>query len=91
MKKAVKVFISGTVQGVFFRTFIKEKADKLNIKGFVRNLEDGRVEIWIEGDSKAVNEMIEICRQGPPHAQIKRLDIIDEKFQDLKSFKVLKI
>jgi len=91
MKKAVKVFIYGTVQGVFFRKFIKDNADKLNVKGFVRNLEDGRLEIWIEGDSKFVNQMIEVCRTGPPHSQIKRLDIVDEKFQDFKEFKILRI
>ena len=91
MKKAVKIIIFGTVQGVFFRTFIKENADKLSIAGFIRNLEDGNLEIWAEGDSKQVNEMIEICRQGPKHAQIKRLDIIDEKFQGIDGFKILKI
>ena len=48
MKKAVKLFISGNVQGVFFRAFIKEEAEKNNVKGFVRNLEDGRIEIFLE-------------------------------------------
>ncbi len=91
MKKSVKLFIHGTVQGVFFRKFIKEQADKLGVAGFARNLEDGRVEVWLEGDSKQVNEMIEICRQGPKHSQIKRLDIVDEKFQGMKEFKILKI
>ncbi len=91
MKKAVKVFVAGGVQGVFFRQFIKENADKLNIKGFARNLEDGRLEAWFEGDSAKVNEMIETCRKGPKHSQIKRLDILDEKLQDFTSFKILKI
>ena len=91
MKKAVKVYIHGAVQGVFFRTFIKESADKLKVYGYVRNLEDGRVEAWFEGDSKVVNNMIEVCRAGPPHSQIKRIDIVDEKLQDMKEFKILHI
>ena len=90
MKKAVKLYIQGIVQGIFFRKFIKAEADKLNLKGHVRNLEDGRVEVWLEGNSPEVNNMVELCRQGPPHASIKRLDIIDEKFQDMKEFKILK-
>ena len=91
MKKAVKLFFFGTVQGVLFRKFIKEQADKLKITGFVRNLEDGSLEAWIEGNSKSVNDMIEICRQGPPHSQIKRIDILDEKFEGFKVFKILKL
>ncbi|MFH1307947.1 MAG: acylphosphatase [archaeon] len=91
MKKAVKVIISGSVQGVFFRGFIKEQADRLKIKGHVRNLEDGKVEAWIEGDGKNVDQMIEICKKGPPHGQIRRLDEIDEKFQGFTEFKILNI
>ena len=47
MKKSVRLYIDGTVQGVFFRTFLKENADRNNVKGFTRNLEDGRVEVFI--------------------------------------------
>lgn len=90
MKRAVKVYIFGTVQGVFFRNFIKEQADKLGIKGYVRNKEDGSVEVWFEGDSGKVNKIIETCKKGPEHAIIKRLDIVDEHFQDMKEFKVVR-
>ncbi|MDO8468023.1 MAG: acylphosphatase [Nanoarchaeota archaeon] len=91
MKKSVRLYITGTVQDVFFRGFVKENAEKLNIKGFVRNLEDGRVEAFMEGDANAVNEMIEICKKGPKHAQIKGVEVKDERFQDFKTFKVLHI
>jgi len=90
MKKAVKIFIFGTVQGVFFRNFVKETADKLGLNGFVRNKDDGSVEVVIEGDSDKVNEMRELCKQGPPHSQIRRFDFLDEKFQGLEKFKILK-
>jgi acylphosphatase len=79
------------VQGVFFRAFIKESADKLDIKGYVRNLEDGRVEAWIEGNSEEVEEMLRICRKGAPHSIVKNLELKEEKFQDLKEFKILHI
>ncbi len=91
MKKSVRLYITGTVQGVFFRPFIKENAEKLNVKGFTRNLEDSRVEIFIEGDSEQVNKMIELCKKGPKHSQIKKVEIKPEKFQDFKVFKVLHI
>ncbi len=91
MKKSVRMYIKGTVQGVFFRSFVKENADKNNVKGFARNLDDGRVEIFIEGDPDDVDKMIEICTSGPKHAMIKGVEIKPEKFQDFKEFKVLHI
>lgn len=87
----MRLYINGTVQGVFFRAFIKENAEKNNIKGFVRNLEDGRIEIFLEGDSDAVNKMIELCKKGPKHSQIRNVEIKPEKHQDFKVFKVLHI
>ncbi len=89
MKKSVRLYINGTVQGVFFRSFVKENAERYNVKGFVRNLEDGRVEIFLEGNPEDVGKMVELCSKGPKHSIIKNVDIKEEKFQDLKSFKVL--
>jgi len=91
MKKSVRLYIDGTVQGVFFRMFIKENAERYDVKGFVRNLEDGRVEVFLEGDANNVNKMIEICKKGPKHAKIKNVEIKEERFQDLKNFKMLHI
>ena len=90
MKKAVRVYYRGTVQGIFFRQFIKEHADKRKILGFARNLEDGRVEAWFQGDSEMVDEMIEVCRIGPRHSQIKQVNVKEEKWQDdFTEFKIL--
>lgn len=89
MKKAVRLQIDGTVQGVFFREFVKENAEKLNVKGFVRNLEDGRVETFLEGNPEEVNKMVEMCKKGPKHSQIKKVEEKEEKFQSFKNFKVL--
>ena len=89
MKKSVRVYINGTVHGVFFRAFIKENAERYNVKGFTRNLEDGRIEVFLEGDSENVNKMIELCKKGPRHAKIKNVELRHENFQDFKTFKVL--
>ena len=91
MEKSVRVYIIGNVQGVFFRGFLKENAENLNVKGFTRNLEDGRVEVFIEGNVDDVNKMIDICKKGPKHSQVRSVEIKPEKFQDFKTFKVLHI
>lgn len=90
MKKAVRVYFFGTVQGIFFRNFIKEQADKLKVNGYVRNKEDGSVEAWFEGNSENVNKMVELCKKGPKHAMINKLDVADENFQGRKEFKIIR-
>ncbi len=91
MKKSIRLYITGTVQGVFFRTFIKSNAEKYNVKGFTRNLEDGRIEVFLEGNSDDVNKMIELCKQGPKHSMIKKVEEKPEKFQGFNTFKILHI
>ena len=91
MKKSVRLYVEGTVQGIFFRSFIKENAERYDVKGFVRNLDDGRVEIFLEGKPEDVNKMIELAKSGPKHSQIKNVEMRDERFQDFKTFKVLHI
>jgi acylphosphatase len=91
MKKSMRLYVEGTVQGIFYRAFVKENAEKNDVKGFVRNLEDGRVEVFLEGEPELVNKMIELCKQGPKHSQIKKVEEKEEKFQGFKVFKVLHI
>ncbi len=91
MKKSVRIYVSGSVQPMFFGPYIKEEADKLDVRGYVRNHDDGRVEIFLEGAYNAVQEMIPKCKQGPFSTQIKKFEQNDERFQDFKDFKILKI
>ena len=92
MKKAARIIIQGTVQGVFFRRFIKEEADKLGLRGFVRNLDSGDVEVIIEGDAEQINKMAGICRKGTEHSIIKKVLVEDRNWTgDFKEFKVLRI
>jgi len=88
--KTYKILISGTVQGIFFRGFIKEKADELNLKGFVRNLDDGRVEAVVEGKDENVNKMIELCKIGPKHAKVDKVETEEIKHQGLQDFKIIR-
>jgi len=83
------MYVFGTVQATFFRAFVKENADKFDIKGYVRNKEDGSLEAWFEGNSEDVDKMIELCKAGPEHSIIKRWDLIEESLQDMNEFKIL--
>lgn len=90
MKKATRLFITGNLQSMFYKLFIKEKADKLGVRGFLRILEDGKVDIFLEGDSEDVNAMAEICKNGPKYAQVRSFEQKDERLQDFKDFRILK-
>jgi acylphosphatase len=63
----------------------------LKIRGYVRSLEDGRVEIFLEGDMNALEEMIPKCKTGPYNTQIRNVEQKDERFQDFKDFRIVKI
>lgn len=65
------VFVSGTVQGVYFRANTREEARNRGISGWVKNLNDGRVEAVFEGEEPAIKEMIEWCHEGSPRATVE--------------------
>jgi acylphosphatase len=77
-KTRAHVFVSGRVQGVYFRQNTKQVAIRHKVTGWVRNLPDGRVEAVFEGDEMDVNEVIEWCHVGPPKAKV---DDVNVKFQ----------
>nr|AQS29465.1 hypothetical protein [uncultured archaeon]AQS29493.1 hypothetical protein [uncultured archaeon] len=88
MKKSKRIFLTGSIQDHFFKQFIKENADRHSVRGFLRKLDDGRVEIFLEGDHEKVNAMSEICKRGPLHSNIRKVEERDEHFQDFKEFKI---
>jgi len=91
MKRSVKLLVKGTVQGIFFRKFVKENADSLGLKGFVRNLETGNVEIFAEGEKDKIDEFLGKTKQGPAHSQIKEVLVEDKKFSgEYPDFKILR-
>lgn len=75
MRIRAHVFISGRVQGVFFRYETQLRAIRNNVTGWVRNLPDGRVEAVFEGEKENVESMIEFCRRGPPGALVKNVEV----------------
>ena len=78
--KRVRLFVTGKVQGVFFRQSLKVIAKKNNVFGWVRNLRDGRVEAVLEGDEEKVNTLIEWAHVGPANSRVEEVDIQNEKF-----------
>ena len=75
MKINVNVLISGRVQGVWFRSSTKQKAEQLGVTGWVRNTKDGRVEAIFEGEENSVKSLIEWCHHGPPLAKIEKVEV----------------
>lgn len=91
MKKALRINITGPFQPFFLKRYIKDNADREGVKGFIRILEDGRAEIFIEGDQEKVENMAIICRRGPSGANFRKVEEKTENFQDFKEFKMLNI
>ncbi|OGZ17551.1 MAG: acylphosphatase [Candidatus Nealsonbacteria bacterium RBG_13_37_56] len=77
----VHLFISGRVQGVFYRLTMRQKAKTFEVKGFCKNLSDGRVEAVIEGEEEKVNKLINWTKRGPLFAKVKNIEIIEEKYK----------
>jgi acylphosphatase len=78
--KRIRVHISGRVQGVFFRAATRRAAADLNLKGWVRNMDDGRVEALFEGADAAVEKMIAWCKIGPPSAKVEQVELSEEHY-----------
>lgn len=88
-QKRVKIIVSGLVQGVFFRAHTQEEAQSLHLKGYVRNLITGDVEITAEGNELAVNKLIEWSKHGPPMASVTNVQVTYEVSQhNFSSFSI---
>jgi len=74
----LNIFVEGLVQGVGFRAYTKRIADSYGLRGWVRNLPDGRVEILVEGDDEVLGYFIRDILKGPPAARVERVEIIKE-------------
>lgn len=78
--------INGHVQGVGYRMAARQQAKSLGLTGWVRNLSDGRVEMWLEGDEHYVEEMLDWAHQGPRFAGVTKIDkqhqSATEQYQD---------
>ncbi len=88
-RERAHLYVSGQVQGVFFRDSARQRAERLGLTGWVKNLPDGRVEALFEGPSERVREMVRWCEQGPQQATVEN---VKTEFQaskgDLTGFEV---
>jgi acylphosphatase len=80
MKTRAHVYVSGRVQGVFFRSETIQEATKQNVTGWIANLPDGKVEAVFEGEEQQVNKMIDFCRHGPPAARVTSIQVLQEPY-----------
>ena len=89
-KQRVRLFIKGKVQGVFFRQALKVMAKKNNVNGWVRNLNDGRVEAVLEGEDLDVSTLVEWDHAGSANARVEDIEIKNEKYkEEFTKFEVL--
>ena len=79
-KQRVRLFVTGKVQGVFFRQTLKVMAKKNDIFGWVKNLKDGRVEAVLEGEGEKIDRLIEWAHGGSANARVEDVEIRNEKF-----------
>lgn len=80
--KQAHLFIAGFVQGVNFRYFVKNNAEKLRVFGWIRNTEAGHVEVVLQGDREAIEKMVSLCRKGPFLAEVKDIQVINEEIKE---------
>ncbi len=88
-KARAHLFVSGRVQGVFFRENAKKKAEKLSVLGWIKNLKDGRVEAILEGDESSVAALVKWAARGPFWAKVENLETNWENYQaEFNSFEI---
>lgn len=87
MKICKHFFISGRVQGVFYRDSTKTKARELGVTGWVRNVQDGRVEAVVCGDDSQIDLLAEWLWQGPPAAKVEKIESEQIEWEEHQEFK----
>lgn len=70
-----RIFVSGFVQGVGFRHFIRSKAKELGLTGWAKNLPDGSVEVLVQGEKSSIEQLIKQCKKGPFLSEVEKIDM----------------
>ena len=83
-----RVVVNGLVQGVFFRDTVRNAADREGLGGWVRNKTDGTLEAVLEGDAEPVERVVALCREGPPAAVVREVEVFDQPEEGLESFRI---
>jgi len=88
MSTAVRVRIRGIVHGVSFRSSMAQLASDLGVRGWVRNLPDGSVEAFLEGDERKVSRLLDWAKKGPPRARVDRLEVESASPRNHRDFRI---
>ena len=80
--KQIHIFVTGRVQGVFFRQSTRVIAIKNNVNGWVRNLDDGKVEIVAQGETNNVDNLADWCKTGPANSRVDEFELKEESITD---------
>ena len=80
-KTRAHIYVTGKVQGVFFRQNTKRQAQSSGVCGWVSNLPDGRVEAVFEGEDAAVKDVVDYCRHGPSFAKVDNVEVVFEDYK----------
>lgn len=83
-----RILVSGRVQGVFYRDSCRREADRIGVGGRASNLDDGRVEVIVEGEPDAVEAMIAWCRRGSDPANVTNIEVEEQEPQGEDRFHV---
>jgi len=76
----IHIFVSGRVQGVFYRKHIQKKARSLHLVGWVKNIIDGRVEILVEGEKEYIEQFLKECKEGSAFTKVQNIEIEYESY-----------
>lgn len=88
MATAVRVKVRGLVHGVSFRATMARLATDLGVRGWVRNLPDGSVEAFLEGDERNVKRVVEWAKSGPPRARVDRVQVAPASPRNHRDFRI---
>ena len=86
--KHLNIQVFGLVQGIFFRTTAKERADKLGLSGFTKNMPNGSVYIEAEGEKDRLDKFLTWCWKGPSMAQVEKVEITEDTLKNFKEFNI---
>lgn len=81
--KTVNIFVTGRVQGVYFRAYTRKQAEIHHVKGWVRNLADGRVEILAQADEERLDLFINWCHKGPMLAKVNEVNVFEQPTREV--------
>lgn len=83
-KRAKRFYVSGSVQGVGYRFFVRHTAERLGVAGYVKNLLDGRVEVYALATAQQLHLLVEELRRGPAQARVEH--VMHEEAESLREF-----